>query len=622
MTTVNRVRRWYRFIQFRQLWVRILCVISLIFIVLFLSLFFYYQQRAASYDLSIIDKPIGVDTLFSSDNQELGIVGKGNYLIAAREDLPRYLVQALIAREDNDFYEHQGVDYYAFARAFYHNVRDMRYKQGGSTISMQLARNLFELRSRTIDRKLLEIAIATRLEQTLDKEKILTQYFNRIYYGNHTYGVANAARLYFGKKVNELSLVECATLVGLIRGPSIYNPIADIQAAEQVKKETLLAMRRLGFITESELEQAIHTPIVIKRAVEHISPASYPLMVAEAAMRKLEPSLQYDTADMAIKSFFNIDLQRYAETSSEKALEFIEGGGHIPPVWVDIIKESTKDTSENILNSFKKLKPLPSFPRRGDADGRSSLQCAILVLDARKNRKGRILAFTGGRSTVDGINRWDEEMLLGDLAKPFLFSIACQASMVDVNIIANNPVLTGERIGYDIVSTYLKELGLLGDRVEQLEAEKLYSGIYHTPRILVAKRLFSLLYQGIDFPFTFIKGVYTHNRIQVYEKPPKPLEEIIRRESTYVVTNMIPFDVEESEPPSLNVTLPDDEGQWCMRSREHKLAVFVWMGFDHPRPDVASNPLVKKRLAYIAPLLAEQIIEFADLQIVKENKKK
>ncbi len=621
MASLNKRRRWHRFFQFRHIWVRLVCGLFIAAFLLFFLILYYYQQQAASYDLSIMDKPIGTSKLYAADDQELGLVGEHTYLLATREELPQHLINALVAREDNDFFEHEGVDYYAFGRATYQNIRNLRYKQGGSTISMQLARNLFELRSRSIDRKLLEIAIAIRLEESFSKDAILVQYLNRIYYGRHSYGIANAARLYFGKRVKDLNLVECATLVGLIRGPAIFNPIADMKAAVQVKNETLDAMRRLDFITEEELEKAKNAPIIIKQVAGPLPAASYPLMAIEAALKELQTDVLYDTADMGIRSYFSKEIQHYVERSSEECMQFLEGSRRIPEDWLRILAQDNTQSKEEIAQGLLKLKALPDFPSRRKGAEDSLLQCAVLVVDARRNKKGQVQALTAGRSTWDGRNKWKEEMLLGDLASPFIYTIACQAEMSEHSIIANNPALTGERLGYTRVSDYLQDLDLYKGDIPEAEAAKLYQGLYRAPRLMVARRLYSLLHQGVDFPFRFIEGIFSRNRAQVYSVKDRELPEIIRREATHIVKQLLPFQAPDNKPLKLNITLPENEGQWCMLSREHSVTVFVWMGFDHPRPSAASEQLMKLRLAYIAPLLTEQIFQYAEQQHDKEKKK-
>ncbi len=621
MASLNKRRRWHRFFQFRHIWVRLVCGLCIGGFVLFFLILYYYQQQAATYDLSIMNKPIGTSKLYAADNQELGLVGKDSYLLATREDLPQHLVNALVAREDNDFFEHGGVDYYAFGRATYQNIRNLSYRQGGSTITMQLARNVFELRSRSMDRKLLEIAIASRLEETFDKDTILVQYLNRIYYGRHSYGIANAARLYFGKQVKDLNLVECATLVGLIRGPAIFNPIVNMDAAIQVKNETLEAMRRLDFISEEELEKAKNAPIIIKQVAGPLPAASYPLMVIEAELKSLQSDVLYDTADMGIRSYFNKAIQHYVERSSEESLRFIEGSRQIPEDWLSILAQDKDEDKEKIKDRLLKLRALPAFPSRLKGEEDSLLQCAVLVVDARRNKKGQVQALIAGRSTWDAKNKWEEGMLLGAVASPFIYAVACKAEMAEHSIIANNPALTGERLGYREVSEYLQDLGLYKGSIPEDEATKLYQGLYKAPRIIVARRLFSLLHQGIDFPFRFIDGIFSHNRALVYSEKDVKLEEIIRREATHIVKQLLPFESSDNKPIKLNITLPEDEGQWCMLSREHSVTVFVWMGFDHPRPLAASEQLVKQRLAYITPLLTEQIFQFAEHQHDEEDKK-
>ncbi len=615
MVNRNRKKHWYRFLSLNQIWVKFLVASCLTILFLLCGLIVYYHTEALEYDLSVMDKKLNEHALYSGDRRYLGGLSRHRFLLATREQMPDNLIKALIAREDNHFYDHAGIDYFAIARSLIRNVKSMRYKQGGSTITMQLARNLFELRERTMDRKLLEVSIARRLEKQYSKDRILTEYLNRIYYGCSIYGIANAARFYFGKRVEDLDLGECATLIGLIRGPSLFNPVNNMKRARAVRDETLSDMLDMEFITPEQYENARKAPIIIRKAEGEAPPASYPLMAVEDILMSLASNIKNSTPEMSIHSFFDVEIQHYIEREVSLAMEFIEGSGVVPEAWIDLIKLSSNESRKAIAQRLKNLKKVPRLPQHGKGMVIHSLQCAVLIVDGRKNRKGNVLAISSGRGSWDGLDRWKLTMQPGSAANPFLFSLACQSNADQSYIIANRPEQTGRLIGYARVSEFFKKIRLGDYLPPESEAARLYTGLYPVKRIDLARLTYCLLHRGMDIPFRFVQGVYTHSGSQLYKPEAQPIAEIIRRESAYIVKGLPPFRVSETKPLSMNVTLPHNGGQWSVMSSMNELSVFVWMGLDDPNAEIASHARLRSRLAYVAPLLTEQLYQFASKQL-------
>jgi len=172
-------------------------------------------------------------------------------------DLPKYLPQAVIAIEDKRFYSHFGVDLRGLMRAIWVNVRQRRIRQGASTISQQLAKNLFLSPARTLRRKVQETLLALWLERKFTKDQILTIYLNRVYLGAGTYGVDAAARRFFGKPARQVNLYEAAMLAGLLKAPSRFNPGSSPRLARKRAKLVLARMVDAGFITEKRATLAI-----------------------------------------------------------------------------------------------------------------------------------------------------------------------------------------------------------------------------------------------------------------------------------------------------------------------------------------------------------------------------
>ena len=180
--------------------------------------------------------------------------------VLSLKQLPSYVPQAFIAIEDRRFYEHYGVDPYGIARALIANVLHRGVSQGGSTITQQLAKNLFLTQERTIHRKLQELLLAFWLERKFSKTQILELYLNRVYFGSGAYGIEQAAQRYFGKSAKHLSLAEAALLAGLVRAPSRLAPTRNFNAAEKRAKIVLKVMAGLHSISKSNERVALAQP--------------------------------------------------------------------------------------------------------------------------------------------------------------------------------------------------------------------------------------------------------------------------------------------------------------------------------------------------------------------------
>ncbi len=176
-------------------------------------------------------------------------------------EFPPRLVQAILAAEDDRFFEHPGVDYQGLLRAAFHLIRTGEKGQGGSTITMQVARNFFLSREKTYLRKLNEILLALKIEDELSKQQILELYLNKIYLGKRAYGFAAAAQVYYGKTPAELTLPEMAMIAGLPKAPSRYNPVVNPERARVRRDYVLGRMHRLGFISDEEYQAALADPV-------------------------------------------------------------------------------------------------------------------------------------------------------------------------------------------------------------------------------------------------------------------------------------------------------------------------------------------------------------------------
>ncbi|HEX4930756.1 MAG TPA: transglycosylase domain-containing protein, partial [Gaiellaceae bacterium] len=201
---------------------------------------------------------IGQNTfVYAADGSLLGsIPAEKNRQPVTAQDMVGWARRATIAIEDRRFYEHSGVDFEGIARAAVKNIEAGAIVEGGSTITQQLVRNLYISRERTVQRKVKEACLATKLDRAWPKERILTTYLNQVYYGNHAYGIEAASQTYFSKHASELSLSEAALLAGLTQAPSSYNPFTNPARALARRQEVLRAMLDTGRITRGRFERA------------------------------------------------------------------------------------------------------------------------------------------------------------------------------------------------------------------------------------------------------------------------------------------------------------------------------------------------------------------------------
>ena len=194
--------------------------------------------------------------IYTADNALIGEFGEERRNVITINEIPSYLKNAVVAIEDERFYEHGGVDYWGVLRATLANLRG-RLAQGASTITMQVARNFFLSNEKSFSRKIYEVLLAWKIEANLSKEQILELYMNQIYLGQRAYGFSSAAQIYFGKDVREISIAEAAMLAGLPKAPSAYNPVVNYRRAKIRQEYILQRMRDLKMITPNQYELAL-----------------------------------------------------------------------------------------------------------------------------------------------------------------------------------------------------------------------------------------------------------------------------------------------------------------------------------------------------------------------------
>lgn len=194
--------------------------------------------------------------VLTADGVLIGEFGEERRSLVRLPDVPKHLVQAILAAEDDAFFQHRGIDFYGIGRAMVANIFSGSKSQGASTITMQVARNFYLSSEKTFTRKIYEVLLASEIERKLSKNQILELYLNQIYLGKRAYGFAAASQTYFGKDIRQISLAEAAMLAGLPKAPSAFNPAANIRRATARQHYVLGRMEKLGLIKKNEANAA------------------------------------------------------------------------------------------------------------------------------------------------------------------------------------------------------------------------------------------------------------------------------------------------------------------------------------------------------------------------------
>ncbi len=333
-------------------------------IALFLIIFGIAYSQLPPIDALTDYRPKVPLRVYSAEGVLIGEFGEEKRDFVRLSDMPVSVKQAMLSAEDNGFYEHSGIEFSGIARAAISNILTGRKGQGGSTITMQVARNFFLSSERTYTRKLYEVAMAYKIEQNLSKDEILEVYLNQIYLGQRAYGFASAAQTYFGKNLHELTLGEVAMIAGLPVAPSTYNPIVNMKRATMRKNYVLGRMRTLGYIDEDTYQRELKAPLVTKS--RRNQPKSNELTVhaeyaAELARMLIYDTFKEETYTRGLNVYTTIrvkDQQAAYESVRRRLIAYDRKYGYRGPEgFVDISNPETKKDSIRIA-----VNKLPSSP--------------------------------------------------------------------------------------------------------------------------------------------------------------------------------------------------------------------------------------------------------------------
>ncbi|MDD2891057.1 MAG: PBP1A family penicillin-binding protein, partial [bacterium] len=318
------------------------------------------------------------------------------------ENIPAPIIKATLALEDKNFYKHHGFDISGFSRAIILNAFRLRSAQGGSTITQQLARNLFLTFDKSILRKLKELILALRIERIYSKDEILELYFNQIYYGNGAYGIETAAQTYFGKHVNQLKLYEYALLIGLPKNPAKYNPYTNLENATGRRNLVISVLAQSGVVSKEEEEAAKKVPIKVFK----------------------------QTFVRGTGAYFIEEIRKWV-SAQFGADELYRGG---------ILIYTTLDGSfQQAADSVVKNGLMSIGTRFKSRDTTLPLQTALLVMDPNT---GGILAEVGGKEFGKSMfNRAIQgERQAGSAFKPFVWTAALESGYTPASVVEDAPI--------------------------------------------------------------------------------------------------------------------------------------------------------------------------------------
>lgn len=263
-------------------------------------------------------KPLQV---YSADNMLISEYGGKLSVPVDYQQIPKPFISAFLAAEDSSFFEHSGISFKGLGRAVSETITGSSVQTGGSTITMQVAKNYYLSPERTLKRKLTEIFLARKIEQNLSKEEILTLYVNKIFLGKNAYGIAAAAKIYYNKSLDELSIAQMAMISGLPKAPSKYNPVVNPTRALERRNWILGRMLQLGYINQNQYQKAIAEPVNLDMPDRGIS-NKFPY-VGEMVRSELVEKFGQQAIDSGYKVYTTVDSKRqaYAEQSVQEGLE-------------------------------------------------------------------------------------------------------------------------------------------------------------------------------------------------------------------------------------------------------------------------------------------------------------
>jgi len=383
-----------------------LIVSFLLILVIGIGSYFLYQLSKELPSLEKLERidPEMATVVYSADGEVIHSFFTFNRTFTPYEKIPPYVIDALISTEDRDFFNHWGINLAGIARALLVDLMHFDIKQGASTITMQLARNLYFGYAQTIKRKIKEALTAIQIERTYSKEEILSMYLNITFFGNNAYGIRAAAKRYFDKEVEDLNIQEAALLIGVLNGQTYYSPIRHPERSLRRRNVVLSMMMENGKLTKAEFDSLKQLPLELNITDPYkMKVAPYFTEHVRRTLNQLQDSLGVNIYEDGLRIYTTLDtrIQKYMEMAVAK---------HIDKIQERVRRQST----------FIKLKE-----ELGDSafESLSTVQLAFVAIDPHT---GHILAMIGGRDFDK--SKWNRVTQMmrqpGSAFKPFLYTAA------------------------------------------------------------------------------------------------------------------------------------------------------------------------------------------------------
>ncbi|HTK82597.1 MAG TPA: PBP1A family penicillin-binding protein [Bacteroidota bacterium] len=379
-------------------------------------------------------------------------------------ELPKELVNALIATEDKDFYDHWGVDVPRFAKAMVKNIFSLKLREGASTITQQLSRNLYEFKGQNesvfgkVTRKLREFITAVQIERNYTKQEILEMYFSVSYFGRSAYGIASGAQVYFAKKPSELTLSESALLIGMLKGPSIYDPIKHLERSLNRRNTVLGQMVKYEYITEKEEKKAEEEQMEFEPFDEELSTGIAPHFVEWVRQQLLQKAEKYgfDIYRDGLSIYTTLDSRMQRAANRAVSEHFAEIQPRFTKQWnwknhkdeltqaiaqtirtSDVYRDAAPDKQDSIARSLRNTPAFVDSVKREAA----RIEVGFTAID---HRNGNILAMVGGsrfRTFKYGLNHVTQiKRQPGSAFKPFVYTVAVDNGYPPCFELLNQPV--------------------------------------------------------------------------------------------------------------------------------------------------------------------------------------
>ena len=517
---------------------------------------FFYFMLAMRFDLDDVARLPAGTTFYDRAGVEIAAPGGGGRKLVKREEIPDFLVKSLQAREDARFFAHHGVDVVGLVRASLRNLKDWNFTQGASTLSMQLARNSFKMKRKSLHRKLLEIALTLRIEERYSKDEILTHYLNRIYFGAGADGIEQASRTYFGKATRDLSPGECALMVGIIRGPHIFSPFHNVAAAIEQRNQTLARMVAMGFIDTARRDAIAADPVKLVADEQRENQTSYALQAVRRELDKILEEGEIQLGGLQVHTTLAAAWQQRLESELNHAVE-------------DLEHEKSWDH--------------PTHREQVTGTEPAYVQYAAVTTETGS---GATLALIGGRDY--GHSRFDRTRSSRDLGSAFEPFVAAAAAERGKLVLAGKPVQTGRQIGPAEVERLAKRCGITGSFFAQ--TEDLFRGSVSASPLEMSVGLATLGNKGKRPKPYLIREIRDATGEVIYTAKPQ-LTQAISPSAALDATSVLR---RTNGTRCFTGATGSERDAWTLRLGPGG-ATAIWIGFDKPTA-IAREPRLKSLL--------------------------